>query len=120
MTTPSDKTPRWDDKRVDALLSQLFSASTPAPTAPTRRFTGIVVVAGAILSLAVVVPLLATAVSDSEPTNQLVRWVGHHPAFEESMDLASSDEASSDTEESESDESTEAPAGDASEESAST
>ncbi len=112
--------PRWDDERVDALLSQLFSTPAPTPVVASPRFSGLAVVAGAILCLAVAVPLLATAVTDAEPTNRLARWVGPHPAFEESIDLASSEEASTESDESESEESSDTPAGEASEESAST
>lgn len=120
MTTPTNRSPRWDDERVDALLSQLFSTPAPVPAAPPRRFSGVAFVAGAILCLTVAVPLLATAVSDSEPTNRLARWIGPHPAFEESIDLASSEDSSTETEESDSEESSDAATGEASEESAST
>ncbi len=120
MTTPSNKPPRWDDERVDALLSQLFSAPAPAVTAPPRRFSGLLVVAGAIVCLGAVVPILATAVSDAEPSNRLARWVGHHPAFEDSIDLASSDESASESEESENEESSESPVVESTDEAAST
>lgn len=120
MKTPSKQTPRWDEERVDALLSQLFSAPAPTVTVPPRRFSGLVGIAGVIACLGVVIPILATAVSDEEPSNRLARWVGHHPAFEESIDLAASDESSAESEESESEESSETPAGESSDESAST